>query len=231
MASAINITLRKKNKLSLTDKAYLELKRRILENELPPGYQIMESELAELLNISRTPAREAMMRLESEGLVEIRARHGMIVKRISVTDMSEIYTVLTALESTAAWQAAQLDHPPEVITALRDSVQQMDDALAANDLKAWAKSDEAFHRQLVSMSGNSRLIQLVGHHIDQSHRVRMMTLSLRPMPLKSNEDHANVVAAIEAKDPDTARRIHRIHREKAGELLVDILKKHNLTQL
>ena len=231
MTAATKTTPRKKAKLSLTDKAYVELKRRILENELPPGYQIMESELAELLDISRTPAREAMMRLESEGLVEIRARHGMIVKRISVKDMVEIYAVLTALESMAAWQAAQLDHPPEVIAELRDSVEQMKQALTDKDLKAWANSDEKFHRLLVAMSGNSRLIQLVDRYIDQSHRVRMMTLSLRPMPLKSNEDHANVVAAIENKDADTARRIHRIHREKASDLLVEILKKHNLTQL
>ena len=59
----------------------------------------------------------------------------------------------------------------------------------------------------------------------------MMTLSLRPLPEKSNEDHAAVVAAIEAKDANAARRIHRQHREKSGELLVSILEKHNFTQL
>ncbi|WP_218044290.1 GntR family transcriptional regulator [Kiloniella majae] len=227
-------TLKKKSKspkISLTEKAYRELKRRILENELPPGTQLMEGELAELLDISRTPAREAMTRLEVEGLVEVRARHGMKVRPISVSDMKEIYALLTGLESTAAWQAANRDHSEDEIKALRDSVQEMDDALQAQNLKAWALSDEKFHKLLVSMSGNNRLIELVGRFIDQSHRVRMLTLTLRPVPAQSNEDHGRVVAAIEAKDADTARRVHRIHREKAGKLLVDLLEKHHLTQL
>lgn len=225
------VTNRKKTKLSLTDKAYIELKRQILDNNMLPGSQFMEIELAELLDISRTPAREAMTRLEVEGLVEVRARHGMIVKPISVSDMQEIYAILTGLESTAAWQAAQFDHSPEVIAELRKSVSKMDDALAAQDLKAWASSDEDFHRLLVSMSRNERLMKLVDRFIDQAHRVRMLTLTLRPMPKKSNEDHANVVEAIENKDAEKARHIHRVHREKAGEMLVELLQKHNLTQL
>lgn len=220
-----------KTKISLTEKAYLELKKRILENDLPPGTQLMESELAELLDISRTPAREAMTRLEIEGLVEIRARHGMIVKPISVSDMKEIYAVLTGLESTAAWQAAKRDQSPEDIAALRKSVSDMDDALAAQDLKAWADSDIVFHRLLVSMSGNERLIKLVDRFIDQAQRVRMLTLTLRPIPTKSNQDHANVVEAIENKDAEKARHIHLIHREKAGEMLVELLEKHHFTQL
>ena len=221
----------RKAKQSLTDKAYIELKRRILDNELPPGTQLMESELAELLDISRTPAHEAMMRLEVEGLVEVRARHGMKVKPISVSDMNEIYALLTGLESTAAWQAAQIDHPKQTLDTLRQTVRQMDKALEDGDMKAWAIADEAFHRFLVMMSGNQRLIQLVNRLLDQSYRVRMMTLSLRPEPAKSNEDHGSVVDAIENKDADLARRIHRIHREKAGDMLVNLLKKHNLTQL
>ncbi|WP_417455179.1 GntR family transcriptional regulator [Kiloniella sp.] len=228
-------TLKKKKskspKISLTEKAYRELKRRILENELPPGTQLMEGELAELLDISRTPAREAMTRLEVEGLVEVRARHGMKVKPISVSDMQEIYALLTGLESTAAWQAAKNDHSRGEIESLRGTVKEMDNALHAEDLKAWALSDEKFHKLLVSMSRNNRLIELVDRFIDQSHRVRMLTLTLRPIPAQSNEDHARVVDAIEAKDADTARRVHRIHRENAGKLLVDLLEKHHLTQL
>jgi DNA-binding GntR family transcriptional regulator len=218
-------------KVPIAEQAYAELKRRILENELPTGHQIMEGELAEMLDISRTPAREAMMRLEAEGFVEVRPRHGMKVKPISVSDMKEIYALLTGLESTAAWQAASRDHSEEELETLRNCVKQMDAALEAQDLKGWANADEAFHRQLVAMSGNNRLIELVGRFIDQSHRVRMLTLRLRPMPAQSNKDHSNVVAAIEAKNADEARRIHRIHREEAGRLLVELLESHGLTQL
>jgi len=231
MVTTIKNGTRKTPKETFAEKAYTDLKRRILDNELPAGHQLMEGELAELLEISRTPAREAMMRLEAEGLVEVRPRHGMKVKPISISDMTEIYAVLTGLESTAAWQAAKRDQSETDINALRDSVKRMDSALKAQDLKAWAEADEKFHRILVSMSGNERLIDLVERFIDQSHRVRMLTLRLRPIPAQSNEDHASVVAAIEAKDADTARRIHRIHRENAGRLLVELLESHGLTQL
>lgn len=221
----------KQVKIPIAEQAYAELKRQILENEMLAGHQLMEGEIAELLNISRTPAREAMMKLEAEGLVEVRPRHGMKIKPISVSDMREIYALLTGLESTAAWQAASRDHPDADIQILTDSVAQMEKALAEQDMKLWAKSDEAFHRQLVAMSGNKRLIELVDRFIDQSHRVRMLTLSLRPAPSQSNEDHANVVDAIVKKDADRARRLHRIHREKAGKLLVELLESHGLTQL
>ncbi|MDV7340575.1 GntR family transcriptional regulator [Terasakiella sp. A23] len=232
MATAAVKKLKSKTpKVPIAEQAYAELKRRILENELPTGHQLMEGEVADLLEISRTPAREAMMRLETEGLVEVRPRHGMKVKPVSVSDMKEIYALLTGLESTAAWQAAMRDHTDEEIQALRDSVDQMDEALKAQDLDAWANADATFHRLLVEMSGNQRLIELVSRFIDQSHRVRKLTLRLRPMPAQSNEDHSNVVDAIVAKNAEEARRIHRIHREKAGFLLVELLESHGLTQL
>ncbi|MEP3247481.1 MAG: GntR family transcriptional regulator [Sneathiella sp.] len=231
MVVAAKKTKSKTPKVPIAEMAHAELKRRILDNELPAGHQLMEGEVAELLDISRTPAREAMMKLEAEGLVELRPRHGMKVKPISISDMKEIYALLMGLESTAAWQAATREQSLEDIQALRDSVQKMDDALTAKDLKKWAEADEAFHRLLVSMSGNKRLIELADRFIDQSHRVRMLTLRLRPMPSQSNKDHAEVVSAIEAKDADKARRIHRIHRENAGKLLVELLESHGLTQL
>lgn len=231
MATKIKNEKPKIPKVSVAEKAYVELKRRILDNELPSGHQLLEGELAEILDISRTPTREAMKRLEVEGLVEIRPRHGMKIKPISISDMTEIYALLTGLESTAAWQAANRDHPEQDMQLLKNSVMQMDTALNNKDLKAWADADEKFHKLLVSMSGNKRLIELVDRFIDQSHRVRMLTLKFRPIPEQSNEDHSNVVAAIEAKDAEKARRIHRIHREKSGLLLVELLESHGLTQL
>ena len=221
----------KSPKVPIAEKAYLELKRRILDNELAAGNQLMEGEVADLLNISRTPAREAMMKLETEGLVEVRPRHGMKVKPISITDMAEIYAVLTGLEATAAWQAARRDATKAEIKGLKDSVKHMDAALKSKDLDAWAKADEQFHRLLVAMSQNKRLIDLVGRFIDQSHRARMLTLKLRPLPTQSTKDHAKVVAAIEAKDATEARRIHQQHRETAGLNMIELLESHGLTQV
>ena len=219
------------NRLLNADRAYVEVKRRILDNEMPAGYQILEQELAELLDMSRTPVREAMVRLAEEGMVEIRPRHGMRVVPISATDMREIYQILTALESAAAELVADRGLSDEQMADLKTAVSDMDSALADDDLRAWAVADERFHMLLVEYCGNARLRTLVGTFWDQSHRARMATLRMRPRPVDSNKDHAAVVDAITRRDPEAARRIHREHRIRAGRVLVELLEEHGLNQL
>ena len=216
---------------SLTERAYTEIRRRILENELSAGTQVLEQELAEMLEMSRTPVREAMVRLADEGMVEVRPRHGMRVLPISADDMREIYDVLTALESMAAERVAARGVSPEELQALRQAVVDMDTALAADDLRTWAAADERFHLLLVEYCDNERLRALVSGYWDQSHRVRLVTLGLRPKPVDSNKDHAAVVDAIARGDAVAARRLHRQHRVRSGETLVNLLKTHGLTQL
>jgi DNA-binding GntR family transcriptional regulator len=216
---------------SLTERAYTEIRRRILENELSAGTQVLEQELAEMLEMSRTPVREAMVRLADEGMVEVRPRHGMRVLPISADDMREIYDVLTALESMAAERVAARGVSPEELRALRQAVVDMDAALAADDLRTWAAADERFHLLLVEYCDNERLRALVSGYWDQSHRVRLVTLGLRPKPVDSNKDHAAVVDAIARGDAVVARRLHRQHRVRSGETLVNLLKTHGLTQL
>ena len=131
-----------------TDEAYEILKRRILDNEWPAGHLALEQELAEELGMSRTPIREALIRLEKEGLVEVRPRHGMRVLGISAEDMEEIYEILTCLESMAAELVARHGLTDEQRTELNTAVNDMDTALAQDDLETWAKADERFHRLL-----------------------------------------------------------------------------------
>jgi DNA-binding GntR family transcriptional regulator len=213
------------------DKAYRELRARILDNSMPSGEQYTEEELAAMLRMSRTPTREAMLRLAGEGLVEVRPRHGMRVKPVSMVDMREIYEVLTALESTAAALAAARIDQGDSIRQLRNAISDMDAALERDDLRAWAAADERFHTLLVAAAGNSRLTELVQTYVGQSHRVRMLTLRLRPKPSMSNRDHEAVVDAVEAHDAKRAREIHFTHREQSGRMLVELLASHGLTQL
>jgi DNA-binding GntR family transcriptional regulator len=216
---------------SLTARAYAEIRRRILENELPAGSLMLEQELAELLQMSRTPVREALIRLENEGMVEVRPRHGMRVLPVSADDMEEIYAILTALESDAAAEIARTGLPPEDLAALKQAVRDMDLALERDDLLAWARGDERFHRVLIECCPNRRLRAVVYQFWDQAHRVRMLTLRLRPKPATSNQDHLALVEAIERGDADLARAIHREHRIRNGRMLVDLLRRHGLTHL
>ena len=214
-----------------SEQAYAALKRRVLDNEFPVGSFFLEQELADLLEMSRTPIREALVRLANEGFVEIRPRHGMRVLPISATDMREIYTILTALEAEVAAEVAARGLTAEEIATLREAVDDMEAALVDDDRKAWAVADERFHRCLCSFSGNQRLRAVILQFWEQSHRVRMLTLRLRPKPVQSTREHLDLVHAIEAREPEKARHIHRVHRETAADMLADILSSHGLTNL
>ena len=218
-------------RLSQSERAYQDLKRRILDNEMPAGFQALEQELAEMLAMSRTPVREALIRLAEEGIVEVRPRHGMRVLPISVDDMREIYEILTGLEGIAAEVVAKRGLTKDQLAALHDAVNAMDTTLAEDDLLGWADADHRFHNLLVEYCGNERLRTWVNTCRDQVHRARMATLRLRPKPVDSNKDHAAVVDAIERQDAEAARRIHHQHRVRAGAMLVELLELHGITQL
>lgn len=211
-------------RLPSSERAYREIKRRLFDNEFSPGTAFLEEELAQLLGMSRTPVREAMIRLAKEGMIEIRPRHGMRVLSVSADDMREIYEALTGLESTAAEIVARRGLSTAELEGLREAVREMDKALGQDDLRAWAQADEKFHASLVQATNNRRLIALVGQLWDQAHRARLLTLHLRPKPTTSNRDHEALVTAIAERDPEKARRIHHEHRARAGGMLVSILE-------
>jgi DNA-binding GntR family transcriptional regulator len=208
---------------SQTLRAYDELRRRILANEMPAGGQYLEQALADDLGMSRTPVREALIRLSDERLVEVRPRHGARVLPVSATDMGEIYELLTSLEAIAAKRVAERGLNALQLKRLDDCVAGMEHALARDDLIAWSNHDREFHNAIVELSGNRRLIQVVAMFRDQAHRARMQTLTLRPKPVQSNKDHAAVVDAIRRRDSATAHEIHRRHRQEAGRMLLKLL--------
>lgn len=208
--------------------AYQRMKRRILDNALPPGSQRLEAELALELGISRTPAREAMLRLAQEGLVAITPRHGMRVLPLSAADMREIYDVLESLEPKAAELLARRALPPAELAPLHAACDAMERALAAGDRPAWAAADEDFHRGLLQLCGNGRLAAMVMQVWEQSHRARMLTLNLRPLPAASTAEHRAIMVAIAAGDGDGARELFRLHRRRGGAELIGLVERSGL---
>jgi len=216
---------------SSTQQAAQAMRKLIFTGELGPGSDHLETELAARLGLSRTPIREAALVLATQGLVEIRPRKGLRVIPVSRQDMSEIYDVLTALESLAAENAARMGYPAAQLTALARAIAEMDRALAAEDREAWAEADEAFHTELVRLGGNARVSRIVAMMEDQVRRARAMTLYIRPLPLASNQDHRQVLEAITAGDAQAAYDIHHAHRRRAKEMLIDLLGKHRFHHL
>jgi DNA-binding GntR family transcriptional regulator len=204
------------------------LREMIITNKLPAGSMHLEAELAAMFGMSRTPVREAAIVLAGQGLVEVRPRRGIRVLPVSAEDMEDIYSILTELESLAAWQVAKADTERSDLDELRALIDTMDRALQAQDRLAWAEADAEFHRRLLALAGNRRLEQVVATFNDQVHRARMITLYLRPAPHRSNADHRRLVDALAVGDAEGARRIHRAHRMEAKALRMDLIRKQGI---
>ena len=208
-----------------------KLRELIFSGALMAGSNHLESELALRLGMSRTPVREAALTLEAQGLVEVQARRGVRILPISVQDMEEIYDVLTVLESMAAAKAAERHLKRDDLVELGATISAMDAALAQNDRVAWANADDRFHTELVRLGGNSRVEAIVALMADQVRRAKAVTLYMRALPLKSNEDHRNVLDAIAQGDPQRAQQVHRSHRIVAKQTLIQLLTQNRLHML
>lgn len=216
---------------SLADAAYEQIRRRILDNVWPPGHRALEQEVALALGMSRTPVREALVRLQGEGLVEVVPRHGMHVLPVSPADMREIYEILTALECMAAELLARRKPAVDELAPLLDATQAMERALAADDLDAWARADERFHLQLVQLAGNRQLQATVMNYWDRAHRARMFSLRLRPKPVTSTREHLELVRRLREGDAEGAARVNRAHRERASGELLTIFERYRMAQM
>lgn len=218
-------------KSSRVENAYERLKDEIRTNRLPPGLQASEPEIALRLGMSRTPVREALIRLEAEGLVELIPRRGARVLPIQPEDMREIYEILTALEPDAAARLASRKPSKEELAPLEKATRDMELALGREDLDAWAEADDQFHIALLELQGNRRLRSFVMALYYQAHRARVVTIRMRDLPRKSTEEHREILEHLCRGDARATRRVFKEHRRRAAEELLGILEKYRLGQL
>ena len=154
-------------KATRVDDAYSRLKREILADRFRPGFQAFELEIADMLQMSRTPVREALIRLESDGLIELVPRRGVRVLPVSPGDMKDIYQLLTLLEPEAAAEVAQRGVSADEMASLEQCCTAMQAALEQDDLEGWAEADDQFHRELLAMSSNRRMVEYLNILFDQ----------------------------------------------------------------
>jgi len=216
---------------SLVEQAYSVLRHRILDNVYAPGHQALERPLAEELGISRTPVREALIRLANEGLVEVIPRHGMRVLPVSPVDMVEIYYVLAALEAAAGELIAKRHPTAAQLAPLTDATQQMIKALKVSNLDAWAAADKRFHHGLLELAGNKTLTETATALNDRMHRARMFTLRLRPTPTKSAQEHMAMLDRMGAGDVRGAGEACRAHLDRVCVEFMAIFDRYRLSQM
>lgn len=208
------------NALSRSEQAYRRLRDAIHSGELKPGDRLLEEKLASSLGSSRTPVREALGRLESDGLALKDPSRGMIVAELDASMIAELYTIREALEGTAAALAARHASEAEIAT-LRHIADR--DMAFANDQKGLAKNNRLFHEALYRSAHNRYLLKTLNAIYESMALVRT-SLAYSEERIKSTIDqHQEIVAAIENQDSKRAEEVARIHVRAAGKARLALL--------
>lgn len=220
-----------RSKNTRVDVAYCRLKSEIIESKLPPGFQGPEPDIARRLGMSRTPVREALIRLESEGLIQLVPRRGVRVLGISNRDLVDIYEILATLEAQGASSLAKRKLAAEDLEKLEEQICDMEKAYDDANLERWLKAEEQFHRLLLALSDNWRLEKIVRSLHDQVHRARIVLLRLRGVPVVSAQDYRDLLNAIVSGDSVSAYEIAQQCRRRAQEVFQGMFQASKLSQV
>jgi GntR family transcriptional regulator, rspAB operon transcriptional repressor len=187
----------------VSSKIYSDLRTELLSLERWPGEAISEAEIALSYGVSRTPVREAILKLSDEGLLEIFPQSGTIVSRIPTAALPEAIIIRKALEQTTARLAAERATTSQIL-ALRAILERQREADAARDSDGFHQADEAFHATIAEIAGHPgiwKLIQQVKVHVD---RYRRLTLPQAGRMTQVIAEHEAILTAIEAHDGASA---------------------------
>lgn len=194
------------------------LRQRIFAHDLAPGSWIDEQTLAEDYGISRTPMREALKVLASEGLVTLKPRRGCYVTELTETDLDDIFPVLALLEGRCAHEAVTKARPPD-IARLRATHAQLEQAAARGDIDAFFEANQDFHLQVQQLAGNRWLLQII-HDMRKVLKLnRHDSLSRDGRLAESLEEHRQIMRAIEAGDAAAAQSRMQAHLMRARAAL------------
>lgn len=206
---------------SLKDHIYEVLKASIMELDIyapDANLRMDERTLAEQLGISRTPIREAIMRLEQEGFVEIQARRGVFIKRKSLDEVLEMITVWAALESMAA-RLACAEATDREIACLRRLQTQFTQRTAKAHLDEYSEANIAFHLEILKLSKCGMLQKIAEGLFTHLKAVRRKGLEDAARADRSVTDHMAIIEAIEARDADRAGELVREHTLRLHDYL------------
>jgi len=209
--------------LSLVNQAYKELKRIILEYRVPLGGKLNEGELAAALGISRTPVREAINRLEKEGLVQIFPQRGAFVVRFSEKDVFELFLIRENLEGLAARLAAERINE-ENLVKLESCIQGFQEPFTEKDVQRYAKEDFRFHQTIVAVSDAQRLIKMISTLYDHIRIFRLTTLGLSSRMKTSLTEHRLLIEAFQRRDSERAEQMMRQHILHVREGVMENIK-------
>jgi DNA-binding GntR family transcriptional regulator len=205
------------NTLPVREKVYEYLKASILSGHLNPGEKLTEEHLAKTLGVSRTPIREALHKLESEGLIKIRKKRGFIVSKDSNEEVEELFELRSILEGYTLRIISQ-SISEETLHRLKGFIQNAEEALRRKKIEDVFKYNTRFHDTLHELVAHkTRLHRLIVNMRKYVLRHRKETLRYPDGGRRAVEGHRKIVMALELKDPDLCERVMREHIKEAKE--------------
>jgi DNA-binding GntR family transcriptional regulator len=207
--------------LTRQGRAYEAIRQGILDAHYAGGTLLSEYELARRIGVSRTPIREALSRLQQEGLVRSVARRGTFVAELTARDIIEIYELREQLEVFAAGAAAErMDMA--LAEELRDELDAVRAAPRVERIAAAREEDVHLHKQIIAAASNGRLTQILSTLDDQVHRIRFMALSGEPRIDATLGEHAGIIDAIIRRDREAAGEAMRRHLQAARQNAIQL---------
>lgn len=211
----------------LSTEATRLLKDMIVGGDLEPGERLYEVDLAQRLGTSRTPVREAMVRLEHEGILQKRPQGGYKVRPISAKEVAEAVGLRAVLESYAV-ELAVANMQPKLLAKLEKNVEMFAAALARGDSRRLVELNTRFHTMLYDAADSEMLSEFIGRLSDLLHRFRRALLGDAGAADHSLADHQELLAALKKGDPAEAAEICRIHVERGGRWMMERIEKQEL---
>jgi DNA-binding GntR family transcriptional regulator len=204
--------------MTATERAYAFAKARILDGRYAGGELISEGEVAAGVGLSRTPVREAFLRLEAEGLLRLYPKRGALVVPVSTAEVESVMETRLVVEQFAVEKIIRSG--VDLGGRLHDAIGKQEALSAPADAREFVEADREFHRLFVAAAGNAILLQLHDSLRDRQSRMGLAALARDADRMRQIlEEHRSIVEAVEAGDEDAARRIVREHLRVTLELL------------
>ena len=210
--------------LPLRDVVFNTLRQAILTGELKPGERLMEIHLANRLGVSRTPIREAIRKLELEGLVTMIPRRGAEVAQITEKSLQDVLEVRRTLDALSVELACERISEEE-LEQLGVACKKVEEAIAGKDLKKIAQADVAFHDIIVKATRNSRLVQMVNNLSEQMYRYRFEYIKDESKHGSLMDEHRIIFESLKNGDKETACKTAKLHIDNQEISVMEQIKK------
>lgn len=212
--------------LPLRDVVFNTLRQAILKGDLKPGERLMEIQLATKLGVSRTPVREAIRKLELEGLVLMVPRKGAEVAQITEKSMVDVLEIRRALEELAVRLACER-MTPEGLETLKQAEERFEEVLGKEDITTVAGADVEFHDTILRATDNQKLIQLLSQFREQMYRYRVEYLKREECHPQVIKEHQDIILTIENRNKDEAAEYICNHIDSQVKAVADTIRQND----